>query len=71
MDGLVISELGRRSGVPTTTLRFYDQDGLLPARRSPAGYRLCNGSAVDRLAFISTAKSAGLQLPELRQLLHT
>jgi hypothetical protein len=27
--------------------------------------------AVDRLAFITTAKSLGLQLPEIRQLLHT
>jgi MerR family transcriptional regulator, copper efflux regulator len=71
MDGLIISELARRSGVPTTTLRFYDQEGLLPARRSPAGYRLYDDSAVDRLAFITTAKSLGLQLPEIRQLLHT
>jgi MerR family transcriptional regulator, copper efflux regulator len=57
--------------VPTTTLRFYDREGLLPARRSPAGYRLYDDSAVDRLAFITTAKSLGLQLPEIRQLLHT
>jgi MerR family copper efflux transcriptional regulator len=71
MDGLIISELARRSGVPPTTLRFYDQQGLLPARRSPAGYRLYDDSAVDRLAFITTAKSLGPQLPEIRQLLRT
>ncbi|HEX4249696.1 MAG TPA: MerR family DNA-binding transcriptional regulator, partial [Pseudonocardia sp.] len=35
-----ISQLAERSGVPATTLRFYESSGLLPSGRSPAGYRL-------------------------------
>jgi DNA-binding transcriptional MerR regulator len=45
-----ISQLAERSGVPATTLRFYESAGLLPADRSPAGYRLYGEDAVERLA---------------------
>ena len=69
MDGFKVSELARRSGVPATTVRFYDAEGLLPARRSSSGYRLYDDAAVERLNFISTAKSLGLPLTEIRQLL--
>jgi hypothetical protein len=51
-----ISQLAERSGVPATTLRFYEATGLLPAARNPAGYRLYGEEAVERLAFIGAAK---------------
>ncbi|MDD7940134.1 MerR family transcriptional regulator [Actinomycetospora lutea] len=66
---MTVSELARRSGVPATTVRFYDAEGVLPARRSPSGYRLYDGAALERLRFIGTAKSLGLALPEIRRLL--
>lgn len=69
VNGLKVSELARRSGVPATTVRFYDAEGLLPARRSSSGYRLFDDEAVERLNFIGTAKSLGLPLPEIRRLL--
>jgi MerR family transcriptional regulator, copper efflux regulator len=69
VHGLRISELAARSGVPATTLRFYEQEGLLPAERTSAGYRVYDEAAVDRLAFITTAKGLGLALPEIRRLL--
>lgn len=68
MDGLLVSELARRSGVPATTLRFYEREGLLPAGRTTSGYRVYDDVAVDRLAFIATAKRLGLALPEIRLL---
>lgn len=69
MDGLKVSELADRSGVPASTVRYYEQQGLLPARRSSSGYRLYDDLAVDRLAFIGTAKGLGLELAEIRRLL--
>lgn len=69
MDGLKVSEVAQRSGVPATTVRFYDAEGLLPARRSASGYRLYDDTAVERLRFIGTAKSLGLPLSEIRRLL--
>ncbi|MGW4028603.1 heavy metal-responsive transcriptional regulator [Streptomyces sp. NPDC004838] len=64
-----ISQLAERSGVPATTLRFYEDAGLLPADRTPSGYRVYGEDAVERLAFISSAKMLGLALEEIRELL--
>ncbi|MER7911977.1 MerR family transcriptional regulator [Streptomyces sp. NPDC096068] len=64
-----ISQLAERTGVPATTLRFYEGAGLLPADRSPSGYRLYGEDAVERLAFIGTAKALGLSLEEVAELL--
>lgn len=69
VDGLTVAELASRSGVPASTVRYYEQEGLLPARRSPAGYRLYDDADLDRLAFIGAAKSLGLALSEVRRLL--
>ncbi|WP_329258506.1 heavy metal-responsive transcriptional regulator [Streptomyces sp. NBC_01478] len=64
-----ISQLADLSGVPATTLRFYEDAGLLPADRTPARYRQYGDDAVERLAFISSAKLLGLALEEIRELL--
>ncbi|HET9138893.1 MerR family transcriptional regulator [Actinophytocola sp.] len=64
-----ISELARRTGVPASTLRFYEQAGLLPAQRTGSGYRVYGEAAVTRLEFIASAKHLGLPLEEIRELL--
>lgn len=64
-----ISQLAERSGVPATTLRFYEGAGLLPAGRTPAGYRVYGEDAVERLRFIGAAKHLGLPLEEIAELL--
>ncbi|MEU1465815.1 heavy metal-responsive transcriptional regulator [Streptomyces sp. NPDC005727] len=64
-----ISQLAERSGVPATTLRFYESAGLLPAERTASGYRTYGEDAVERLAFISSAKLLGLTLEGIRDLL--
>lgn len=64
-----ISQLAERSGIPATTLRFYEGAGLLPADRTPAGYRCYGEDAVERLAFIRAAKHLGLSLAEIGRLL--
>lgn len=64
-----ISQLAGRVGLRPTTLRFYEQAGLLPAQRSESGYRLYDDEALERLTFITTAKALGLPLEEIRDLL--
>ncbi|WP_093791385.1 heavy metal-responsive transcriptional regulator [Streptomyces sp. cf124] len=64
-----ISQLAERAGVPATTLRFYETAGLLPAERTASGYRVYGEDAVERLAFISSAKLLGIALEEIRELL--
>ncbi|NED06725.1 MerR family transcriptional regulator [Streptomyces sp. SID6648] len=68
MTSMRISQLAERSGVPATTLRFYESAGLLSADRTPAGYRMYGEDAVDRLAFIGAAKHLGLALEEIGEL---
>jgi DNA-binding transcriptional MerR regulator len=55
--------------VPASTLRFYEQAGLLPAERTGSGYRVYGEEAVARLEFIGSAKHLGLPLEEIRELL--
>lgn len=69
MSGMRISRLAERSGIPATTLRYYEDRGLLPAERTASGYRVYGEDAVRRLAFIHAAKSLGLGLAEIAELL--
>jgi DNA-binding transcriptional MerR regulator len=47
-----IGELSRRSGVSMRSLRYYEQQALLTARREVNGYRDYDDSAVERAATI-------------------
>jgi DNA-binding transcriptional MerR regulator len=47
-----IGELNRRSGVSMRSLRYYEEQGLLTARRESNGYRDYDDSAVQRAATI-------------------
>lgn len=65
-----IGELSRHSGVPATTLRYYEQAGLLaPPRRTGSGYRSYDEESLNRLAFIRAAQSVGLTLAEIRDVI--
>lgn len=66
---LRISRLAEYSGVPATTPRFYESEGLLPAGRTPSGYRVQGDGAVARLEFIGAAEQLGLSLDEIGELL--
>lgn len=65
-----IGELSRKTGIPTQTIRYYEQQGLLqPTERTDAGYRLYSDAEVQRLQFIQQAKLFGLTLEEIKQLM--
>ena len=65
-----IGELARQSGVPSTTLRYYEQAGLLaPPRRTESGYRAYDAEALRRLGFIRAAQAVGLTLAEIREVI--
>ncbi|QBI53159.1 MerR family transcriptional regulator [Streptomonospora litoralis] len=66
-----ISQLAARSGVAASTLRYYDERGLLPARRTAAGYRVYDGVDLQRLGLITAAKRLGLPLDEIAELIET
>jgi DNA-binding transcriptional MerR regulator len=70
MPEWTIGQLARRVGMPTSTLRFYEEQGLLaPERRSEAGYRLYAPQAEQILRFIQRAQRLGFSLGDIHILL--
>jgi DNA-binding transcriptional MerR regulator len=68
--GFLIGEAARRSGVTATNIRYYQQEGLLPARASADnGYRWLTPEDVHQLRFIKQLRGLNMSLPEVRQLL--
>lgn len=67
--GYRISQLAKRVGVPATTLRYYESEGLLPTQRTPSGYRTYDDHDAERVRFIATAKTLGIPLVRIRDLL--
>ena len=62
-ERFTIGQLARRTGVPTRTVRFWSDAGLVPpASRSATGYRLYDAAAVARLDLIRTLRELGLGL---------
>jgi len=67
---LLISELAQRSGVPVSTLRYYERIGLVdPSCRADNNYREYDDATLDRLAFIARAKRLGMSLDDVATLM--
>lgn len=64
-----ISEVGKRSGLPPKTIRFYDDIGLIQPKRDTNGYRIFSEADLHRLAFLRRARALGFSVQECRQLL--
>lgn len=61
-----IGQLAKQSGVPSSTIRFYEQKGLLPsAQRLASGYRNYDETTLDRLQLIKFSQSLGFALDDL------
>jgi MerR family transcriptional regulator, redox-sensitive transcriptional activator SoxR len=65
-DELSISEVARQVGVRTSTLRYYEEIGLVTASRRVSGQRRYDTNILQRLAVIQTAQHAGFTLEEIR-----
>lgn len=66
MDTLTIGELAARSGLATSALRYYEQQGLLVSTRTSGGQRRYARSALRRVAVVQAAQRVGLSLGEVR-----
>lgn len=67
---LTIGKLALSADVTTDSVRFYEKQNLLaPARKTDAGYRLYDATAIRRLRFIKQAQQCGFSLAEIRELL--
>ncbi|MBY8877339.1 MerR family transcriptional regulator [Actinacidiphila acidipaludis] len=61
-----IGEFALRAGVSPRALRYYEQQGLLPARREANGYRAYDESDLRLAVEIRTLLAAGFTLEDTR-----
>jgi DNA-binding transcriptional MerR regulator len=60
-----ISEVASRSGVPASTLRFYEEKGLIRSIGRRGLRRLFEPAVLERLALIALGRAAGFSLDEV------
>jgi MerR family transcriptional regulator, redox-sensitive transcriptional activator SoxR len=67
MELLPIGVVSARSGMAPSALRYYEDQGLLPAAtRTAGGARRYPRTVLRRLAVIRAARNIGLSLPDIR-----
>jgi len=66
MRELSIGQVARRSGLPASTLRFYEKAGLLPAPPRKSKQRRYSESVFGRIRIIKLALEAGFTIGETR-----
>lgn len=66
---LRIGQLAELSGVSVRALRYYEEQGLLKADRTPAGQRAYPESAVETVRFFRQMYAAGLTSRNIADLL--
>lgn len=67
-QGLDISEVARDSGLPASTLRHYEAEGLIVSVGRRGLHRVFGSGILERLALISLGRAAGFSLEEIRRM---
>ena len=65
---LDIGEVAQRSGVPASTLRFYEERGLIKSVGRRGLRRVFDGGVLERLALIGLGSAAGFSLDEIKRM---
>ena len=68
MRNLDIAEVVKQSGIPASTLRFYEEKGLISSIGRRGLRRLFDSGVLERLALISLGRSAGFSLDEISRM---
>ncbi|RZO86217.1 MAG: MerR family transcriptional regulator [Oceanococcus sp.] len=63
-----ISQVARQSGLPASTLRYYEDKGLIRSLGRHGLRRVFGPQILDQLALISLGRAAGFSLDEIRQM---
>jgi DNA-binding transcriptional MerR regulator len=63
-----IAEVAKVSGLPASTLRYYEEKGLIKSSGRNGLRRLFHANVVERLALISLGRSAGFSLEEIYEM---
>jgi DNA-binding transcriptional MerR regulator len=63
-----IAEVAKRSGIPASTLRFYEEQGLIASVGRRGLRRVFDPGVLERLALIALGRSAGFSLDEIARM---
>ena len=66
-----ISEVVKHSGVPASTLRFYEEKGLITSTGRQGLRRQFGANVLEQLALIALGRSAGFSLDEIASMIGT
>jgi MerR family copper efflux transcriptional regulator len=70
---MLINELSKKTGLSTHTIRFYEKSGLIEGKQNEAvksnNYFHYDEVTVEKLEFISDAKSVGFTIKEIGQMI--
>ncbi len=64
-----IGDVSHLSGVPTKTIRYYEDIGLIKPLRTDNGYRNFRNQDLHKLAFLGRARALGFSIEDCRSLL--
>ena len=68
MRDLDIGEVAKRAGIPASTLRFYEEKGLVASVGRRGLRRQYDRDVLERLALIALGRSAGFSLDEIARM---
>ena len=68
MRNLDIAEVAQQCGLPTSTLRFYEEKGLIESIGRRGLRRVFAAGVIERLTLIALGRSAGFSLEEIAQM---
>ncbi|AZQ39125.1 MerR family transcriptional regulator [Streptomyces cyaneochromogenes] len=69
MTDLDIAEVAHRAGVPASTLRYYEEKGLIASTGRRGLRRQYDPGVLERLALIAMGRTAGFSLDEIARML--
>ncbi|TPJ16681.1 MerR family transcriptional regulator [Mesorhizobium sp. B2-7-3] len=69
MKDMDIAEVSRRNGVPASTLRYYEEKGLIASTGRRGLRRLFDPAVLERLALIGLGRAGGFALDEISAML--
>jgi MerR family transcriptional regulator, redox-sensitive transcriptional activator SoxR len=71
MEFLTVGEIAKRSGLPVSTIHFWEAKGLIRSVRSEGNQRRFARPELRRIAVIKIGQRAGISLAEIREVLGT
>ena len=62
-----IGQISEMFGIPISTLRYYDKEGLFPKMRRISGIRRFDAEEIEALRVIECLKKSGLEIKDIKQ----